>query len=260
MYRIDILQQGFPGKAVCHGGLGWSTIALLRSDRHKILIDVGAFNIRKPLEKRLTALGLKDDDITDVVLTHAHYDHAINFTLFPKATVWIGRAEIEWAAAQPPRFDPLPELYVAALAKEPRVRRIEPQQEFLPGLTAHAAPGHTPGSLIFHLAANEPQIIFSGDAAKNRAELMSGKVDSSMDDAASAASLDLIWKLWRANPGTLLIPGHDLAMKLDAHGKPAYLGERQAGISAWFDPDLEVTTEFDISGNAVPVARRSAIG
>jgi len=33
MYRIDVLVQGFPGKAVCHGGLGWSTIALLRSDR-----------------------------------------------------------------------------------------------------------------------------------------------------------------------------------------------------------------------------------
>ena len=29
-YRIDVLVQGFPGKAVCHGGLGWSTIVLLR--------------------------------------------------------------------------------------------------------------------------------------------------------------------------------------------------------------------------------------
>ena len=55
MYRIDVLVQGFPGKAVCHGGLGWSTIALLRSDRHTILIDVGAFGIRKPLESQLKA-------------------------------------------------------------------------------------------------------------------------------------------------------------------------------------------------------------
>ena len=260
MYRIDILQQGFPGKAVCHGGLGWSTIALLRSDARRVLIDVGAFNIRKPLEKHLTSHGLKADDITDVVLTHAHYDHSINFTLFPKATVWIGREELDWAAAQPPRFDPLPELYVAALAKETRVRRVETGEEFLPGLIAHAAPGHTPGSLIFHLTANDPPVIFSGDAAKNRAELMSGRVDSSMDAKASAASLEAIWKLWRAKPGTILIPGHDLAMTLGASGKPAYIGERQAGISAWYDPDLEVTTEFDLSGNAVPVARKAAIG
>ena len=94
MYRIDILAQGFPGKSACHGGLGWSTIALLRSEKHKILIDVGAFNIRKILERQLRAHDLAPDDITDVVLTHAHYDHSINFTLFPRATVWIGKEEI----------------------------------------------------------------------------------------------------------------------------------------------------------------------
>jgi len=25
-YDIDIVVQGFPGKSVCHGGLGWSTV------------------------------------------------------------------------------------------------------------------------------------------------------------------------------------------------------------------------------------------
>ena len=30
MYAIDVLIQGYPGKSLCHGGLGWSTIALLR--------------------------------------------------------------------------------------------------------------------------------------------------------------------------------------------------------------------------------------
>ena len=255
MYRIDILAQGFPGKAICHGGLGWSTIALLRSDRHTILIDVGAFNIRKTLEQQLSAHGLGADDVTDVVLTHAHYDHAINFTLFPKATVWIGKDEIEWAAAQPPRFDPLPELYVDALDADPRVRRVTAGEEFLPGLRALSAPGHTPGSLIFHLTANDVPVIFTGDAAKNRAELISGRVDSSMDEQASAASLKLIWDLWRKVPGTLLIPGHDLAMRLNAHGRPVYIGERKAGIKAWFDEDLDATTEFDIAGNAVPASR-----
>ena len=29
-YEIDVLIQGFPGRMVCHGGLGWSTIALIR--------------------------------------------------------------------------------------------------------------------------------------------------------------------------------------------------------------------------------------
>lgn len=257
MYRIDVLVQGFPGKAICHGGLGWSTIALLRSDKRKILIDVGAFGIRKPLEQQLRAHGVVPADITDVVLTHAHYDHSVNFVLFEKATVWIGKHELEWAAAQPPRFDPLPELYVAALNSDPRVRRVAPDEEFLPGMKALAAPGHTPGSLIFHLTANDVPVIFTGDAAKNRAELISGKADASMDEAVSSASIDLIWKLWRSVPGTILIPGHDLSMRLDRDGKPEYLAERRAGIGAWFGENLQTVTDFDMSGDepAQPAAK-----
>ena len=248
MYRIDVLVQGFPGKAICHGGLGWSTIALLRSSSRKILIDVGAFGIRKPLEKQLRAHGVAPADITDVVLTHAHYDHTVNFVLFPNATVWIGQEELAWAAAKMPTFDPLPELYVDALNREARVRRVAAGEEFLPGLTAVAAPGHTPGSLIFHLTANAVPVIFTGDAAKNRAELISGKVDASMDEAASRASIATIWRLWRAQPGTIVIPGHDLSMRLDDRGRPVYTGRRKAGISAWFGEDMEMLTDFDMSG------------
>ena len=247
MYRIDVLVQGFPGKAVCHGGLGWSTIALLRSDRHTILIDVGAFGIRGPLERQLAEAGVKPGDITDVVLTHAHYDHSVNYVLFDRATVWIGAKEMEWAAAQPPGFDPLPELYVQALAADPRVRRIREGEEFLPGITAFDAPGHTPGSLVFHLTSNDVPVIFTGDAAKNRAELLSRKVDMSLDEAASTNSIERIWALWRKVPGTIVIPGHDLSMRLDARGQPIYIGERKAGISTWFGETVEDTTHFDIS-------------
>jgi glyoxylase-like metal-dependent hydrolase (beta-lactamase superfamily II) len=247
MYRIDVLVQGFPGKAVCHGGLGWSTIALLRSDRHTILIDVGAFGIRGPLEAQLKAAGVSPRDVTDVVLTHAHYDHSINYVLFDRATVWIGAKEMEWAAAQPPGFDPLPELYVQALAADPRVKRIREGDEFLPGITAFDAPGHTPGSLVFHLTANEVPVIFTGDAAKNRAELLSLKVDMSLDEAASTHSIEKIWAMWRKVPGTIVSPGHDLSMRLDERGRPVYIGERKAGISTWFGETMEDTTVFDIT-------------
>jgi N-acyl homoserine lactone hydrolase len=247
MYRIDVLVQGFPGKAVCHGGLGWSTIALLRSDRHTILVDVGAFGIRGPLEAQLKAAGVSPRDVTDVVLTHAHYDHSINYVLFDRATVWIGAKEMEWAAAQPPGFDPLPELYVQALAADPRVKRIREGDEFLPGITAFDAPGHTPGSLVFHLTSNEVPVIFTGDAAKNRAELLSLKVDMSLDEAASTHSIEKIWAMWRKVPGTIVIPGHDLSMRLDESGRPVYIGERKAGISTWFGETMEDTTHFDIT-------------
>ncbi len=246
MLQVDVLVQGFPGRSVCHGSLGWSTIALLRGEGRIILIDVGAFGIRRELRKQLNERGIEAAQVTDVVLTHAHYDHSVNFTLFPNARLWIGQQELEWAAAQPPGFNPLPELYVQELARSPRTQRINGGDKFLPNLEAIAAPGHTPGHLLFYLTGGEVPILFTGDAAKNRAELLGGKVDLSENRAHSEASIKAIWNIWKKVPGTLLIPGHDLTMRLDANGQPEYLGERKAAIAAWFGEDIAVMTEIDL--------------
>lgn len=252
MYQIDVLVQGFPGKAVCHGGLGWSTVTLLRGFGRVVLIDVGAFGVRRELARQLSAAGVAPQDVTDVVLTHAHYDHAVNFTLFPQARIWIGARELAWALEQPPGFDPLPELYVRELGIDPRVERLEADQEFLPGLRAIAAPGHTPGHLIFLLSANPVPLLFCGDAAKNRAELLGGRVDASVDHEQSEASLELIWRHWRATPNTIVVPGHDLCMSLDDTGRPVYIGERRAAIEAWFGERLGDETRIDLCGPSSP--------
>lgn len=246
MYQVDVLLQGYPGKAVCHGGLGWSTVTLLRGGGKAILLDVGAFGVRRELKKQLTGCGVAPGDITDVVLTHAHYDHAVNFVLFENAKVWIGDHELNWAADQPPGFNPLPELYVRELVKSQRVNRLSAGQEFLPGVTALAAPGHTPGHLIFYLTANALPVLFTGDAAKNRAELLSGTVDASENFTQSEESLRLIWHYWEKVHGTVLVPGHDLSMHLDEAGHPAYIGERNAAISAWFSEDILQPTLIDL--------------
>ena len=219
---------------------------MLRGSDRTILVDVGAFGVRKPLARQLRERGVKPADVTDVVLTHAHYDHSINFTLFPNAKVWIGAEELAWAEKEPPGFNPLPELYVRELAISARVRRISAGDVFLPGMLAIASPGHTPGHLLFYLTANNVPILFTGDAAKNRAELMTNDVDATEDHVASVATLQSIWSIWREIPGTLLIPGHDLTMRLDATGKPEYVGTLKASIAAWFDEDLEKTTVIEL--------------
>jgi len=48
-YELDILVQGYPGKSVCHGGLGWSTIVLLLGAGRVALVDVGTFSHRTNL-------------------------------------------------------------------------------------------------------------------------------------------------------------------------------------------------------------------
>ena len=144
----------------------------------------------------------------------------------------------------------MPEFYVKELQAWPTVHTCQEGEEVFPGITAHLAPGHTPGCLVFVLKGTEHDVIFTGDAAKNRAELISRKVDASIDEAVSAASIETIWKLWRAVAGTVVVPGHDLSMRLDEQGQPVYVGSRKVGITAWFGETLEDTTTFDMSGCA----------
>lgn len=242
MYSIDVLIQGYPGRSLFHGSLGWSTTTLLRGEGRQILVDVGAFGARHLLAQQLAELKVAPGDITDVVLTHAHYDHSVNFMLFPNATVWIGEKELAWASAQPPGFDPLPELYVRELEVSPRVNRIRAGDRFLPGFRAVLAPGHTPGHLLFYVTGNESAILFTGDAAKNRAELLAMTVADTYDQTVSQGSLALIWDYWKREPGTLLVPGHDLCMRLDDAGQPQYVGERHAVLNAWLGDTLEPTS------------------
>src|ERR1700676_490923 len=212
-YDLDIVVQGFPGKSVCHGGLGWCSVVLLRAHGRLALIDTGNMSMRSMLMKRFAERGLKPADITDLLLTHSHHDHSANWTMFPKART---------------------------------VHKAAEGEEVFPGITAHLAPGHTPGHLVFVMHAAERDVIFAGDAAKNRAELVSGTTDMTYDAAVSKASIDAIWAMWRKRPGNIVVPGHDVPMVLE-DGATKYIDKREAAISAWFGDDMESTTLFKLT-------------
>lgn len=113
------------------------------------------------LEDSLKAVGLGFNDITDVVLTHLHFDHAGGATYrtedgvlkprFPRATYYIQRANVEWATAPnsreaasylPENFEPLSE--VGALKICDGVADFEKQVNW-PGLSVYISNGHTLG-------------------------------------------------------------------------------------------------------------------
>ncbi len=147
-YEIEIAVQGYPGKAVCHGGLGWSTIALLRGHGRVALIDTGSFGQRNLILERLAANDLTPADITDVLLTHSHWDHSVNWVMFPNARVHIDGSELAWSLSEPWGTTPVPELYVRELNISPQTVRIAPGSHPMPGLTAHAAPGPHAGACL----------------------------------------------------------------------------------------------------------------
>ena len=244
-YEIDVLIQGFPGRMVCHGGLGWSTIALVRGEGRVALVDVGSFSMRKAIIEQLAKRGLEPADVTDVILSHSHYDHSLNWILFRHARIVIGARELAWSLKEPWGEGPVPELYMRELENWPTLHPVAAGQEFMPGFKAHAAPGHTPGHLVFVLEGKDSDAVFTGDAAKNRAELLARKGDASYDAALSTKSIERIWELWKKRPGSVLIPGHDLPMT-QKDGKIAYLGKRRAALKMWFGDDLETATMIEL--------------
>lgn len=85
--KMDILLEGgiisVPGRAKAT----FSTIVLLEDGDRKILIEPGDYVTHSILEEELKKRNLKTEDITDIVLTHFHLDHAYNSIFFKNATV-----------------------------------------------------------------------------------------------------------------------------------------------------------------------------
>ncbi|MCM2273532.1 MAG: MBL fold metallo-hydrolase [Candidatus Didemnitutus sp.] len=141
-------------------------VLLLCRGTERILIDAGPAKTEgKPyhLLSSLAALGLAPDDITHVILTHAHFDHsgglldARRNPVFPRATHLCLPEEIDfWTSEQPDfselRMDPkfLWPHARQVFARVPFVR-IGTQAELPAGLTPILSPGHTPGHLTLRI-------------------------------------------------------------------------------------------------------------
>ena len=244
-WELEVLVNGYPGKAVQHGGLGWSTVVLLRGHGRIVVLDGGGFGLRKTLVGLLKDRGIAPGDVTDLLLSHAHHDHAVNWPLFRQARIHLGRKELAWALGVPWGTTPVPEHAIEALSRWPTLQLMDDGQEVLAGIIAHLAPGHTPGHLIFVIAGDGQDCILLQDAVKNRVELTTRRTDMTYDPAVSEATIAMVWELCRNRPGCLLIPGHDLPMTVE-NGIPRPIGRQQAAIRAWFGDTLDDMTRFEL--------------
>ena len=131
---------------------------LVITDTKKILVDTGCEtmpgfvmeNFRKPVEV-LAELGFTPADITDVLLTHAHHDHAHGTFRFPGAAIHIQKE------AFPDGRQYLPEgvsvhLYGASCVLDE-------------GVTAVTVGGHQAGSSVVEILWEGKNYVLCGDEA-----------------------------------------------------------------------------------------------
>jgi glyoxylase-like metal-dependent hydrolase (beta-lactamase superfamily II) len=149
-------------------------LLLIKVDGHVILVDTGLGNrltdqqrdIYRPssflLPAALAEVGVRDTDVTDVVLTHLHFDHAggivtgfgdMDRLTFPKARHWIQR--VEWETAKNPdglnRAANNFEQQLTLLEERGRQEIIEGDREIAPGVRLVLTGGHTAGSQIVEI-------------------------------------------------------------------------------------------------------------
>ncbi|HRY83706.1 MAG TPA: MBL fold metallo-hydrolase [Candidatus Cloacimonadota bacterium] len=161
-------------------------LLLIMAEERVILIDTGLGNRLSDKQKEiyqpgefllpyaLSELGLKDVDITDVIMTHLHFDHAGGIVTgfgdqdrltFPKAKYWIQRSEWEMAKA-PDGLNQAAysfEHQLSLLDSEGEVELLDGDREIYPGIFLKLVGGHTIGSQIVCIDADDGFCIYPGD-------------------------------------------------------------------------------------------------
>lgn len=245
MYEIEMLLTGYPGTTTWHGGLGWATVGLLRDENRVVLVDTGGPNLREPLLQALDERGLGAHDVTDVLITHCHWDHLGNVNLFPHARLVVPGAELWWARRQQPGTWHLADLHVDWLTRQgSRVAEVDDGDEVLPGVRVVATPGHTPGHCAYEVAGGPATALFAGDAVKNRAELLTGDVQLTLDAHASRASVERVRARLSEDAAVSLVPGHDVRMRMAGDGL-LFDGAPRARVTALLGPDGH-PVDFDL--------------
>jgi len=138
---------------------------------------------------RLAAMGVRPDDVSIVVNSHLHFDHAGNNGAFPRATFVVQADHLAFAKGKPNFpgvYWDIPELTYMPVSGRVRVAT---------GLEVVPTPGHAPGhqSLVVDLPETG-RVVLCGDAAFTRENLERGEIRAP-DEPAAKDSLALIRSL-----------------------------------------------------------------
>jgi glyoxylase-like metal-dependent hydrolase (beta-lactamase superfamily II) len=163
---------------------------LVRSGDHLALIDTGIGPHAAPdrtgrFMSNLTTLGVRPSEVTDVVLTHLHFDHlgwatdGVN-RLFSNATYRCHEADWEFFMGPSPFDDSLAVSVLGGRASSEQLPPIADRLEtwsgdgwILPGVDVRSAPGHTPGSTVIVISSGTERAMLLGDVVHCPAELLS---------------------------------------------------------------------------------------
>lgn len=160
------------------------SVSIIQDEDRVIMVDTSNRHRFEDVEAGLEEMGLSWDDITDVVLTHLHLDHAGNVGRLPKH-VNLYAWQHNWTYGETIR---MPSLHQFEITKKAVI---------------HNAPGHTPDHNVLVYTHEGETVIFAGDA-------MNAHFFNTNEVKALNNDHDLYRKTadWIIETADVIVPGH----------------------------------------------------
>lgn len=184
--------------------------------RQKFLDDWKPADFVRPSEA-LAAAGTPADSVTDIVVSHVHWDHLDGADLFPHARVWIQEAEYEYyvgANGKPlhAAIDTVDAEMLARLKRAGRVRLIPGDGvEILPGLRVYTGGKHTFASQYAGVHTAKGTVVLASDNLYLFENLERGRpIAQTLDSTSNLAAQERMKTI--ASEVRLIVPGHDPAV------------------------------------------------
>lgn len=203
-----------------------------RSDSKTIVIDTGFSRKEAAIRKKetdgtwdphifcdategLQMLGIDAKQVTDVVLTHLHFDHASSLAAFPAARFHIQEREMRHVTGPQMKYGFLKAAYSPEHVKQlidllyaNRIVFHDGESSLVPGIKLHLLPGHTPGLQGVEVTTKRGQVLLASDSSHYYANFQN---DAPFPILTSATDMFLSFeKLFKiAESPNHIIPGHD---------------------------------------------------
>jgi glyoxylase-like metal-dependent hydrolase (beta-lactamase superfamily II) len=200
---------------------------LVRGNGRTVLVDAGFYRDKflqrwKPTDyvrpsEALERAGVRAEEVTDIIISHVHWDHADGADLFPNARVWIQKEEYTHhvgpnGQALASAIDPEVARMLSSLAARGRVREVPGDStEIIPGITVFTGGKHTFASQYAAVRTAAGTVVIASDNAYlyenlDRHRPIAQTLDSLSNLRAQARMARL------ASAPRLIVPGHDPAV------------------------------------------------
>src|SRR4051794_1281049 len=245
LYTVDAVRYGtlidFPVKGLVAGADPSRkediamVIWLVRANGRNILVDSGFYreqffkqwkvrDFEKPSDA-VSQAGVKPEDITDVIVTHMHWDHADGADLFPNARIWVQRDEYMYYTGEAwhaPKthggIDRDDVLSYVKMNMDGRVHFVEgDNQTVIPGITCYTGGKHTYASQFATIQTAAGTVVLASDNVYMYENLEKHvPIAATLNPESNLAAQDRMRKL--ATKESLIVPGHDPAVFQRFHG------------------------------------------